>query len=377
MSRHHAAIFLSASLFLVPATLHADAIQMLPPVQSNSAKTEACSANEGNKILSWDGARAIKCNANVTVDDNGNVGIGVQSPQAVFHVKNPNSFLSVIYDGKHYLENGTDHILDMILGRNTDTGKYWDMAVRGPYDATIPNGLVLAHFSNALGNNNSGDVRNWTWGLTIDQNGNVGVGPGAYDPNNRLSIYGTVNSIGTYSDGTPVSGAAMNYRAYAFDAGYSSQTIDGYIHQLIGTYSGWDRNSIYIAGYNSTNSASSSTKSVSFGGWGDGTHTAGSPTMFVDLVNHKVGINNVVPIAALDVTGTIKSSSQSNSYSVSLGTLTGLHSGCTGNAVNANGAFTAWCVAACNRFCRNIHYSGGTITEYDGGGQMAMCGCMP
>ncbi|HAX91920.1 MAG TPA: hypothetical protein DCY07_06915 [Rhodospirillaceae bacterium] len=46
-------------------------IQMLPPKQSSDLTKPACLSGEGDKLLSWDGATAIKCNVGVVVDSTG------------------------------------------------------------------------------------------------------------------------------------------------------------------------------------------------------------------------------------------------------------------------------------------------------------------
>ena len=54
---------------------------MLPPVQSD-ATTTPCQSSQGNKILTFDGASAIRCNRNVTIDSSARLGIGTDTPNA-------------------------------------------------------------------------------------------------------------------------------------------------------------------------------------------------------------------------------------------------------------------------------------------------------
>jgi hypothetical protein len=60
-----------------------------------------------------------------------------------------------------------------------------------------------------------------------------------------------------------------------------------------------------------------------------------------------------------------------------IGTLASFHPGCTGgtNTITAQGAFTAWCTSACNRYCGALGHKGGLINEYDGNTGDACCGC--
>lgn len=90
----------------------------------------------------------------------------------------------------------------------------------------------------------------------------------------------------------------LNFHAVGWDAGLSTTTVDGLSRPLIGTYSGWDRTAVYIAGYHAGNSAVN-TRWIHMGG-------GGSPVMSVDLVNRKVGIGTTGPQTALDVAGTVK-----------------------------------------------------------------------
>jgi len=66
-------------------------------------------------------------------------------------------------------------------------------------------------------------------------------------------------------------------------------------YELIGTYQGWNKNAIYIAGYNNQNVPSYySTKYVSFGG-------AGVERLWVDLLSGNVGIGTTNPENKLSI----------------------------------------------------------------------------
>lgn len=59
-------------------------IHMLPPYDRGTAR--GCHAGEGNKLLTWDGATSIKCNKELVVRSNGNVGIRTASPETTLDV---------------------------------------------------------------------------------------------------------------------------------------------------------------------------------------------------------------------------------------------------------------------------------------------------
>ena len=77
-------VLLLASLWF-PSPVMAKSIKMLPPEQSNMSDTP-CEEGEGDKILTWNGESALKCNKDVIIDKNGKVGIGTTSPKAKLSV---------------------------------------------------------------------------------------------------------------------------------------------------------------------------------------------------------------------------------------------------------------------------------------------------
>ena len=68
-----------------------------------------------------------------------------------------------------------------------------------------------------------------------------------------------------------------------WDAVLTSKNTEGNNLQLIGTYQGWNKNTVYIAGYNASNLSDISTTSVSFGG-------SGAERLWINLLNGHVGI---------------------------------------------------------------------------------------
>ena len=76
---------LVGSFCLSSQALAEGGIQMLPPKQSNN-ESSVCKNGEGNKVLTWDGARSLKCNPSATISDEGNVGIGTAAPKAKLSV---------------------------------------------------------------------------------------------------------------------------------------------------------------------------------------------------------------------------------------------------------------------------------------------------
>lgn len=57
---------------LAAAQAHAANIQMLPPIQNppvdSTKPTDPCTGSDGNKVLTWDGTEAIKCNKDLKFD---------------------------------------------------------------------------------------------------------------------------------------------------------------------------------------------------------------------------------------------------------------------------------------------------------------------
>lgn len=168
-------LFLSASVFVLTLSFagssRADSIQMLPPTSFAGA---ACSFDDNTYgMLQWDGKTSIKCVPGFYGLSDGSLGIGTVSPTAKLHVADRTRALGVKFSGKSTVSGGHDHVSDILLGENIQTGKAWDFAVRGPSDPYNPNGLIIAHFSNALGNGDYANMSNWVGGLNFDQRGNL------------------------------------------------------------------------------------------------------------------------------------------------------------------------------------------------------------
>ncbi len=132
------------------------------------------------------------------------------------------------------------------------------------------------------------------------------------------SFAGSIYSTGTITapQGVVSTRYGSSFVANAWDAVYGSidnQTSKNY--DLIGTYHGWDTDSVYIAGYNAGDTNGRATaKSISFGGWGTGSST----TALVDLINHRVGIGTTTPQSTLDVNGNVSISNSSNTATLCL-----------------------------------------------------------
>jgi hypothetical protein len=104
--------------------------------------------------------------------------------------------------------------------------------------------------------------------------GNVGIGTTA--PSEKLHVAGTI-------------------RIEGWDAVLHSVDTAGRYQDLIGTYQGWNPNTVYIAGYNAVNNPSGrNTTAVSIGG-------SGSERLWVNLTTGNVGIGTTAPAGQLDV----------------------------------------------------------------------------
>ncbi len=99
-----------------------------------------------------------------------------------------------------------------------------------------------------------------------------------------------------------------------------------------------------------------------------------SPQGNLDIENNP--IMNEANTATLCLNGSCVQHIPAEVY-VSVVTLQSFNSGCTGgpSTITADGAFTAWCTSACNRYCASLGYKGGLINEYDGNTEAAACGC--
>lgn len=137
---------------------------------------------------------------------------------------------------------------------------------------------------------------------------------------------------------------AARFKTYNWDATYDSiDSMTGKYYQLIGTYHGWDPDSIYIGGYNAAdqpaNGYSAGASSVSMGGY----RNPGGPTMFVNFMNRRVGVNTTQPQTSLDVNGELRvsnsgvSCSSTNEGAMRYNRTTKVFEGCNGSLWQALG----------------------------------------
>ena len=89
----------------------------------------------------------------------------------------------------------------------------------------------------------------------------VGQGMSIDGPNAQLNIGGV-----SYHQG--YANFYANAALHGYDAVIRSHSNGGLIHDLVGTYRGWDADAVYLAGYNRYNNGSRRTRRVVFGGNG-------------------------------------------------------------------------------------------------------------
>ena len=327
-----------------PAT--AKSIKMLPPVQSNNPDV-ACSLNEGNKLLTWDGDNSISCNANVRVDASGQVVLGTVAPTNLVI----RGLVAISRDGVGECCSSGDTTLS--LAENTvSTGKLASIQFHngGSSEAYIR----LAH---------GGQRR-----LLIGDNQGTGAGLQMSGPlyvNSIAAIdHGSVGeccSNGNYTlslaENTAATGKPTSIQ---FHNGGSSEAYIRLAH-------GGQRR--FIVGDNQGETAG---LQMSGPLYVDGTG--------VSYIAGSVGVGTSTPGAKLDVAGTVRSVTKSNLYTVDFAYLTAKHDWCHTSAfaqgTNASYGFKAACVSACSRFCQQDHgYSGGGIVEWSGA--TANCLCSP
>ncbi|HAX91989.1 MAG TPA: hypothetical protein DCY07_07265 [Rhodospirillaceae bacterium] len=155
---------LALPLFSGAALAASTGIQMLPPVQMLGATATSCLAGQGNKLLSWDGASAIKCNTGVVV-----------TPSSLF--------LGTATGGGHLSLGATDAIGEGSEITLKGAGAYdqWNQDV---------NANNLRFFTNS-NNTNQLQVFNHGAGIAgLFVEGNIGAG--VYAPAAKLDIAGGV-----------------------------------------------------------------------------------------------------------------------------------------------------------------------------------------
>lgn len=166
--------------FSMPA--QAQSIQMLPPVQSGSTTT-VCSSSTVGKLLSWDGTNPITCQASVTVDSSGRLGIGTATPTQALDVAGAIRTNMAGVGGVLYGSNpgsggwpGRELVLTLADGVGNNNDGIWI----GPNTSGAAGGLgwVRLHANNIAltGNNVSVGVGTMNAASKLDVNGGVKVG---------------------------------------------------------------------------------------------------------------------------------------------------------------------------------------------------------
>lgn len=261
-------------------------------IRNDGSNTYFLLTNSGDKYGSWNAYRPFYIE-NTTgsvgfadskiyiVHSTGNLGLGTTAPKAKLHVNSgaDNNYAAILATSS----SGNNLVVNSLnpTNQNTEVFKLEHEFFDDPNNRK--NGYISffrggdsSHGFLAFGSNGLERLR-------IDPEGNIGIGTSA--PGAKLEV----------NEGQILINSG--------DAVYCSKDKLGYSHQLIGTYQGWDRNSIYIAGYNNSNLSSSfATKYVTFGGPG-----GGGERMRVNLMNGNVSIGTLLddPGSLLTVNGVI------------------------------------------------------------------------
>ena len=205
----------------------------------------------------------------MTIENDGNVGIGTPTPQAKLHVLgasiNNSSTEAIeanlIIQGTSTTRSASEGAaIGFVLPANTDGSNHWQQGRilvtpdnQNSYDAS---GSMYLQTRYSIPNA-------WAWrdNLVLKSNGDVGIGTPT--PSARLDVAGGAIMITNSWDGVLM--GRYEERNYHF----------------IGTYQGWDNEAVYICGYNKGNNVGVATKRVRFGQ---------QSTMTVDFESNKVGI---------------------------------------------------------------------------------------
>lgn len=216
-------VALTAFVALATAS-QAASIQMLPPVQSGTASAP-CTASAVGKLLSWDGANAISCQAGVIVDSAGNVGIGTTAPKTQLQVINGGGV-------------GNIHI-----GGNGDTGvgaTYSSLTLAAGVDGNwLTNSWVLAHKKTGPNAGGLGISKFAGGGLVVDAvsiagSGNVGVGANA--PASKLDVAGGVKIGADTATCVPAKAGTLRYNSSSNVIEYCTGSVWQPIGGTTGTY---------------------------------------------------------------------------------------------------------------------------------------------
>jgi hypothetical protein len=195
-------LILVGSFYLSSEAFAEGGIQMLPPKQSNN-ESSVCKNGEGNKVLTWDGARSLKCNPSATISDEGNVGIGTLPTEYKLDVLGAVRNKSLMLDadiaanmGGHLTINRqSKDSQGLIAFRGVEEPyMYGSIGVnsgKGSLDilSLTPHDVVIGSYLNAVDRNDT---------IVVKPNGNVGFGKS--DPSYKVDITGDLRATHIYLD---------------------------------------------------------------------------------------------------------------------------------------------------------------------------------
>ncbi len=267
------------------------------------------------------------------LNSNGNVGIGTTNPGTYKLYVNGSTYMN----GTTYL-NGTSNIIgDLNISKsgsysNISQYSYSDVNWHGgrisfsryrgtqTSPTTVLNQDYVGWFD-FYGYDGAASQRVGTILIQVDGTPASGKVPGKFAIQtsnndgvfvNRLVAYANDNIVMGLNGGkVGIGNASPNAKLEVkdglilingYDAVYTTNDQLGNKHQLIGTYQGWDKNTIYIAGYNNFNNSTYSTKYISFGG---PIANGVGERMFINLLTGKIGIGTTTPDSLLTVRGGI------------------------------------------------------------------------
>jgi hypothetical protein len=341
LDKRHMALIAAFVGFAAAYAHAADSIQMLPPVAEGV--TTVCPPG-ARTPLTWDGQTALACAQGVTISG-GKVGIGTSNPLTQLHVVEPSEGGSpgiLVEETAGIYGSPRIEFVDTSLGPDTSAPAW---AVDNLHDR-----FRIFRQPNAF-------APGWE-GMTITNMGNVGIG--ALNPPYTLTV------------------APFDQHDGSAGLGISWNNMVGNGETDFYNYGGAGPGGFAFFNYSYPGPTL---------GPDNAYPTTGATNLMTIQGTGRVGIGTAAPQGTLDV----ESGEESNALCVNGGcvgrvptnvittiaVLQGFHPSCTGdtNTITADGAFTSWCTAACNRYCASLGYKGGLINEYDVNIQTASCGC--